>query len=135
LSPIAITPDQFSTFGELLRYLRRQARITQRELAIAVGYSDTQISRIEQNQRVPDSTTITALFVPALYIEQESKWVARLLELAKAAQVSGISEMDDMADIPTGAVPLTPCGAVERSIPLQMKISRNIRKPGHSPAR
>jgi len=79
LSPTAITPDQFSTFGELLRYLRRQARITQRELAIAVGYSDTQISRIEQNQRVPDSTTITALFVPALYIEQEPKWVARLL--------------------------------------------------------
>jgi hypothetical protein len=41
LSPTAIMPDQFSTFGELLKYLRRQARITQRELAIAVGYSDT----------------------------------------------------------------------------------------------
>ena len=104
MSPTAITPEQFSTFGELLRYLRRQARITQRELAIAVGYSDTQISRIEQNQRVPDSTTITALFVPALYIEQEPKWVARLLELAKAAQVGGISEMDNMGDIPTGTV-------------------------------
>jgi len=47
LSPTAVTPDQFLTFGELLRHLRRQARITQRELAIAVGYSDTQISRIE----------------------------------------------------------------------------------------
>ena len=104
MSPPAITPDQFSTFGELLKYLRRQARITQRELAIAVGYSDTQISRIEQNQRVPDSTTITALFVPALYIEQEPKWVTRLLELAKAAQVGGITEMDHMADLPTGTV-------------------------------
>jgi len=100
LSPTAITPEQFSTFGELLRYLRRQARITQRELAIAVGYSDTQISRLEQNQRVPDSTTITALFVPALYIEQEPKWVARLLELAKAAYVGGISTTDDRP-IPT----------------------------------
>ena len=87
MSPTAVTPDQFSTFGELLKYLRRQARITQRELAIAVGYSDTQISRIEQNQRVPDSATITALFVPALYIEQEPKWAARLLELAKAAEI------------------------------------------------
>ena len=87
MSPTAVTPDQFSSFGELLRHLRRQARITQRELAIAVGYSDTQISRIEQNQRVPDSATVTALFVQALYIEQEPKWVARLLELAKAAQV------------------------------------------------
>jgi len=104
LSPVAVTPEQFSSFGELLKYLRRQARITQRELAIAVGYSDTQISRIEQNQRVPDSTTITALFVPALYIEQEPKWVARLLELAKAAQVGGMAGMDHMAEIPTGTV-------------------------------
>jgi len=104
MSPTAVTPDQFSSFGELLKYLRRQARITQRELAIAVGYSDTQISRIEQNQRVPDSTTITALFVPALYIEQEPKWVTRLLELANAAQVGGITEMDHMAELPTGTV-------------------------------
>src|SRR3990172_6834379 len=96
MSPTAVTPDQFSTFGELLRHLRRQARITQRELAIAVGYSDTQISRIEQNQRVPDSTTITALFVPALYIEQEPKWVARLLELAKAAHIEGFSTTDNL---------------------------------------
>jgi len=100
LSPVAVTPDQFSTFGELLKYLRRQARLTQRELAIAVGYSDTQISRIEQNQRVPDSTTITALFVPALYIEQEPKWVTRLLELAKAAHIDGISATDNIP-IPT----------------------------------
>ncbi|HKZ78147.1 MAG TPA: tetratricopeptide repeat protein, partial [Pyrinomonadaceae bacterium] len=100
MSPVAVTPDQFSTFGELLKYLRRQARLTQRELAIAVGYSDTQISRIEQNQRVPDSTTITALFVPALYIEQEPKWVTRLLELAKAAHIDGISATDNIP-IPT----------------------------------
>jgi len=104
LSPTAVTPDQFSTFGELLKYLRRQARITQRELAIAVGYSDTQISRIEQNQRVPDSVTVTALFVPALYIEQEPKWVTRLLDLAKAAQVNAVFEMDHLAELPTGTV-------------------------------
>jgi len=104
MSPTAVTPEQFSSFGELLKYLRRQARITQRELAIAVGYSDTQISRIEQNQRVPDSVTVTALFVPALYIEQEPKWVTRLLELAKAAQVGGMAEMGNIADIPTGTV-------------------------------
>ena len=60
MTPTAITPDQFSSFGELLKYLRRQARITQRELAIAVGYSDTQISRIEQNQRVPGNPTYAA---------------------------------------------------------------------------
>jgi len=109
MSPTAITPEQFVTFGELLKYLRRQARITQRELAIAVGYSDTQISRIEQNQRVPDSTTITALFVPALYIEQEPKWVMRLLELAKSAHVDGALGADG------NAKPATP-----HNLPIQL---------------
>jgi hypothetical protein len=31
--PSAVTPDQFTAFGELLRYLRRRAGLTQRELA------------------------------------------------------------------------------------------------------
>ena len=110
MSPTAITPEQFVTFGELLKYLRRQARITQRELAIAVGYSDTQISRMEQNQRVPDATTLTALFVPALYIEQEPKWVIRLLELAKSAHGDStlVADVNDkpgtLHDLPSGTV-------------------------------
>jgi len=83
MSPTAVTPDQFSTFGDLIKHLRRQARMTQMELAIAVGYSDAQISRIEKNQRTPDAATITALFVPALGIKKEAKWVTRLLELAR----------------------------------------------------
>ena len=83
MSPTAVTPDQFSTFGDLVKHLRRQAHLTQMELAIAVGYSDAQISRIEKNQRTPDAATITALLVPALGLENDSKWVTRLLELAK----------------------------------------------------
>lgn len=74
--------DQFSTFGELLRYLRRRAGLTQREISIAVGYSDAQISRIEKNQRVPDPATVAALFVPALQIQDEPDIVARLMQLA-----------------------------------------------------
>lgn len=81
----AILPDQFATLGELLKYLRRRVGLTQRELAIAVGYSDTQISRIEQNQRVPDQATLNAQFVPALELEHELAWVARLVELAVEA--------------------------------------------------
>jgi transcriptional regulator with XRE-family HTH domain len=88
---LAITPDQFITFGELLKYLRRQAGLTQRELSIAVGYSDTQISRIEQNQRVPDQATLTAHFVPALDLEREPEWVARLLKLAAEARLDEVS--------------------------------------------
>src|SRR3972149_3142499 len=78
----AVSPEQFTSFGDLLRYLRRREELTQLELAIQVGYSDTQISRIEQNQRVPDAATLKALFVPALHLDQEVDWVGRLLELA-----------------------------------------------------
>lgn len=86
LSRTAITPDQFATFGDLLKYLRRRAGLTQRELSIAVGYSDTQISRLEQNQRVPDAATLAAFFVPALDIADQPEWAARLLHLAEEAR-------------------------------------------------
>ena len=76
------TLDQFTTFGDLLRFLRRRAGITQMDLATAVGYSDAQISRLEQNLRLPDIPTIQARFVPALGLEDEPKAVQRLLELA-----------------------------------------------------
>lgn len=76
------TLDKFTTFGDLLRFLRRRVGITQLELAIAVGYSDTQISRLEQNQRPPDIPTIEARFISALDLEDAPKIVERLLDLA-----------------------------------------------------
>jgi transcriptional regulator with XRE-family HTH domain len=78
----SIALDRFTTFGDLLRYLRRRTGMTQRELSIAVGYSDTQISRLEQNERMPDLATVTARFLPALHIEDQPEVVERLLELA-----------------------------------------------------
>jgi len=88
-----ITPEKFTTFGDLLRFLRRKADLTQRELAIAVGYSESQISRLEQNERAPDEVTLAARFVPALYLEDEPGWVRRLLELGSATH-SHTSEAD-----------------------------------------
>ncbi len=82
----AIALEQFTTFGDLLKYLRRRAGLTQRELSIAVGYSDAQVSRLEQNQRLPDVATLTARFVPALSLEDEPEVVKRLLELAAAVR-------------------------------------------------
>ena len=76
------TLEKFTTFGDLLRFLRRRSGITQLELSIAVGYSDAQISRLEQNLRPPDIPTIEARFVSALGLEDEPKAVARLLDLA-----------------------------------------------------
>src|SRR6476620_11626644 len=82
----AISPSSFTTFGDLLRYLRRRARLQQRDLAIAVGYSEGQICRLEQNQRLPDLPTLAARFVPALDLEDAPELAARLLELAAAAR-------------------------------------------------
>ena len=54
-----------TTFGDLLRYLRQRAQLTQRDLALAVGYSVSQISRLEHNERLPDEVTLLAVFVGA----------------------------------------------------------------------
>lgn len=78
----SVALNKFTTFGDLLKYLRRRAGLTQLELAMAVGYSDTQISRLEQNRRLPDLAMIAAQFVPALHLENEPEVTARLLELA-----------------------------------------------------
>lgn len=95
-SSSTIALDRFTTFGDLLKYLRRRAGLTQRELSIAVGYSDAQICRLEQNARLPDLATLTARFLPALHAEDEPQVVARLLELAAAVR---------REDVPAAGVP------------------------------
>lgn len=82
----AVKLDSFATFGALLHFLRRRARLTQRDLAIATGYSEAHISRLENNQRLPDLTSVVALIVPALDLNDDPTSVARLLELAAAAR-------------------------------------------------
>ena len=65
--------ERFTSFGDLLKYLRRRSGLTQRELSIAVGYSHAQISRLELNQRQPDLATVTARFIPALDLHWRSR--------------------------------------------------------------
>jgi WD40 repeat protein/transcriptional regulator with XRE-family HTH domain len=86
LSTATPSLDTFATFGDLLKYLRRRARLTQLELSIAVGYSEAQISRLEKNQRLPDLTALKALFIPTLHLEDEPQLAARFLELAQSAR-------------------------------------------------
>jgi predicted ATPase/transcriptional regulator with XRE-family HTH domain len=81
-----ISAASFTTFGDLLRYLRTRERLTQRDLSIAVGYSEAQISRLEGNQRPPDLAAVAALLIPALDLRDEPEVVARLLELAAQAR-------------------------------------------------
>jgi predicted ATPase/transcriptional regulator with XRE-family HTH domain len=77
--------SSFSTFGDLLKYLRRRAQLTQRELAVAVGYTEGHVSRLEKNLRPPDLATVAALFVPALGLEEEPETAAQLLRFAASA--------------------------------------------------
>jgi predicted ATPase/DNA-binding CsgD family transcriptional regulator len=98
LGPFAVSPEQFSTLGGLLKYLRSRAELTLRELALQVGSSDTQIRRIEQNQQVPDTETLTTLFVPALHLEREDEWRLRLLELARQARLDEQPESEGAAE-------------------------------------
>ena len=93
-------PPLFDTFGELLKYLRRRARLTQRELGIAVGYSEAHISRIEKNLRVVDSATIAALFLPALELSSDSELARRLLNLAPRARGQESKGVELTADPP-----------------------------------
>src|SRR5688500_14610998 len=84
--PDSNSPNSFTDFGDLLKYLRRRARLTQLELSIIVGYSEGQISRLEKNLRLPDITALKALFIPALHLESEPQLTARFLELAESAR-------------------------------------------------
>jgi len=56
----------FQCFGELLRFLRKRAQLSQRDLAAQVGYHYSYISRIESGLHVPDEATLRAHFLPAL---------------------------------------------------------------------
>ncbi len=80
----AVDPDpNFATFGECLRHLRRRARLTQRELAVQVGYSPEHISRLESNARRADPATVRALFVPALELADQQHWIEQLVRLSR----------------------------------------------------
>lgn len=81
-APSIITPESFKTLGDLLRYLRERARLSQRELAAQVNYHYSTISRIEKNTHVPDVPTLMGRFVPALELEDKPEWIVRLRELA-----------------------------------------------------
>ena len=94
-----MTTTDFNDFGVLLRFLRRQARLTQRDLGLAVGYSEAQISRLEQRRRPPDPVAVAALFVPALRLAEQSTAGRRLVELAWHAR-RPTTEALDLADIP-----------------------------------
>lgn len=120
----SVAPASLTRFGELLKYLRRRARLTQRELAIEVGYSEAHISRLESFYRPPDEQTLLALFVPALDLQQTPELVARLLELAVAGRAAPADEAPSPAPSSNPSddlepLPLPPLGEIPRTLALE----------------
>ena len=76
-------PQSYSTFGELLRFLRERAHLSQRQLAELVGYHFSYISYLEKNTRIVEEATLLGRFIPALGLENDPEWAARLIELSK----------------------------------------------------
>ncbi len=94
-------------FGTLLRQLRKRAGMTQRDLAAALGYSDSLISSLETGQRQPDIEAVIQRFVPALSLQDDPALAAYLLECAAIARGEHVSV--------THFVSLTPQKKVERA--------------------
>src|SRR5262245_43245148 len=94
----AISSDRWQSFGQALRLLRRRNRLTQEELARAVGYSREQITHLESGRRKPDLTTVAALFIPALNLQDDPNSATRLLDLATAARAATHSDQTDQHD-------------------------------------
>lgn len=75
-----------SSFGDLLKHLRKRAGMSQSDLAAALGYSFSFISALEQNRRLPDLQAVVQSYLPALGLQDEPKLAAQLVELAALAR-------------------------------------------------
>ena len=87
-----LVPENFNNFGELLRYLRERAELSQRELALYVGYHYSYMSRIENNEHIPDSAMLMARFVPALGLDQADEVGVAAERLAARAGVASANQ-------------------------------------------
>ena len=96
-----LDPEAFDNFGSLLRHLRRRARLTQRELGLAVGYSEAHVARLESNQRHPNLSVINTQFVEALQLQDTPTWSARLIALADGKLAQTNPQAETQPSIPT----------------------------------
>lgn len=97
---------EFNDFGSYLKYLRRRADLSQRDLGLAVGYGETQISRLEHNHRLPELSLIRAKFIPALGLDEEPEMAKRILELAQLAHTK--EEVDEVFSEEMGVLEAIP---------------------------
>lgn len=77
-----------ASFGELLKFLRRRARLTQNQLAGAVGYSREHLARLESGLRPPDIAVVRSRLIEALELRDQPVLAERLIALAQAAHAT-----------------------------------------------
>ncbi len=99
-----VTAEEFTTFGALLRFLRQRAGLTLRQLGEQAGYTDSLLSRLEKNERLPNLKWVEETLVPALLID-DPVLASRLVALALSARREGQSA-DDSATL-RSATPLS----------------------------
>ena len=100
--------DAFTTFGEMLKHLRKRARLTQRDLGITVGYSETYITRLEGGTRHPDPGAVKALLIDALGLSDEPELARRLIQLAEVAHEKSQDSSTDLIPPTRRASPICP---------------------------
>ena len=86
MSTQSLSPESFQTLAICSNICAAANASPSSSFPSRVGYSEAQISRLEQNQRLPDLTALKALFIPALHLENEPELAARFLELAQSAR-------------------------------------------------
>jgi len=111
--------NAFSSFGDMLKYLRKRSHLTQVELARAVGYSREQINHLESGRRNPDPTTIAALFIPALDLERSAELASRLLTLAEATRTGSTGNTAD-------ASARNPLTAADHSVEVEARAAHHL---------
>lgn len=84
ITPMSMT--QALSFGTLLKQLRKRAGMTQRDLAAALGYSDSLISSLEKARRQPDLDVVMQHFIPALGLQDDPRTAKKLLAAAAFAR-------------------------------------------------
>ncbi|MCW1968847.1 MAG: helix-turn-helix domain-containing protein [Anaerolineae bacterium] len=80
--PIPRSPN----FGIMLRFLRNEAGLTQKQLADRVNYTAAYISRLEKGNRIPNVVVVREEFIKALGLPQEHRLAISLIELASKLQ-------------------------------------------------
>ena len=116
-----------SSFGEYLRLLRTYATLTQAELATAVGFSESHISRLEKGLRLPVIADVETVFVPALGLQDEPRLAARLVVLARAAR--GEKPLAPLTDLAHG-LPLPPMPILGRDADIDQVAKRLLEGHG-----